>query len=79
MGVAAIPGQMHERLRHEGGTQPVLPRQFFDHEFEEHVAIGGDQRVVVSPVHLELAVGVFVVALIGSPAEPQHCVADRAD
>ena len=79
MRVAAIAGQMHERLRHKGGAQSVLPRKLFDHEFEEHVAIGGDQRVVIGPVHLELAVGVLVIALIGRPAELKHRIANRAD
>ncbi len=32
-----------------------------------------------SPVHLELAVGVLVVVLIGRPAELEHGVADRGD
>jgi hypothetical protein len=37
------------------------------------------QHVVVVPVHLELAVGVLVVVLIGAPAELQHAVANLAD
>src|SRR6516164_1604938 len=79
MRVAAIAGQMHERLGHECGAQPMLPCQFLDHEFEEGVAIGGDQRVVIGPVHLELAVGVLVIALIRRPAELEHRVADGTD
>ena len=42
-------------------------------------AVGGDQRVVVVPVHLELAVGVLMVVLVGLPAELQHGVADLGD
>src|SRR5271166_3914532 len=79
MGVAAIAGQMHERLWHEGGAQPMLASQLLDHEFEKDVAIGGDQRVVIGPIHLELAVGVLVIALIRRPAELEHRVADGTD
>src|ERR1700719_1498249 len=70
MRVATAPGQMHERLWHEGCAQPVLPSELLDHEFEEHVAIGRHERVVIGPVHLELAVCVLVIALIRPPAEP---------
>src|ERR1700746_3394450 len=79
MGMAAIPGQMHERLWHEGGTQPMLPSELLYHEFEERVAIGRQERVVIGPVHFELAVCVLVIALIRPPAEPEHCVANRPD
>ena len=41
--------------------------------------VGGLQRVVILPVHLELAVRVLVVVLIRVPAELQHRVADLAD
>ena len=37
------------------------------------------QRVVEVPVHLELAVGVLVVVLVGPPAELEHVVADLGD
>src|SRR6266436_4189274 len=54
MSVAAISGQMHKRLWHKGGTQPMLLGELFDHEFKEDVAIGSDERIVIGPVHLEL-------------------------
>ena len=41
--------------------------------------VGGGERVVVLPVHLELAVRVLMVVLIGLPAERQHVVADLGD
>ena len=47
-----------------------------DHELEKDVAVGRDKGVVVVPVHLELAVGVLMVVLVGAPAETQHGVAD---
>ena len=47
--------------------------------FEKQMAVGGDQRVVIFPVHLELAVGVLMVVLIGLPAQRQHGVADFRD
>ena len=77
--MAAIAGQMHKGLWHKGGAQSVPAGQLLDHEFEEDVAIGSDQRIVISPVHLELAIGVLVIALIRRPTELQHRVADRAD
>jgi hypothetical protein len=40
-----------------------------DHELEEAVLVGGGERVVELPVHLELAVGVLVVVLVRAPAE----------
>jgi len=57
----------------------MLPGQLLDHEFEEDVAIGGDQGVIIGPVHLELAVGILVITLIRRPAELQHRIADRPD
>ena len=77
--MAARPGQLKERLRHECRAQPVQFGDRLDHVFEERVPIGGDQRRGVLPVHLELAVGVFVVALVRAPAQRQHGVADRRD
>ena len=35
---------------------------------EECVAVGGDQGVVVGPVDLELAVGIFVIGLVRAAA-----------
>ena len=57
----------------------MLLGQRLDHVLEEDVAVGGDQGVVVGPVHLELAVGVLVVVLVGAPAQRQHGVADLGD
>ena len=34
------------------------------------------QRVVIVPVHLELAVRILVIVLVGLPAEAHHGVAD---
>jgi hypothetical protein len=79
VGVAATPGQMHERLWHEGGAQPMPLGELLDHEFEEHVAIGGHERVVIGRVQLELTVCVLVIALVRPPAEPEHRVANRLD
>ena len=74
-----LPVRPCERLRHEGGAQPVLFGDRLHHELEEGVLVGGGQRVVEAPVHLELAVGVLVVVLVGAPAERQHVVADLGD
>ncbi len=79
MGVAAIAGEVREGLRHEGRAHAVLLGDRLRHVFEEDVAIGGQQSVVIFPVHLELAVRVLVVVLIGLPAEFQHAVADLGD
>ena len=46
-----------------------------DHELEEAVLVGGLQRVVVIPVHLELAVGVLVVVLVG--LQPSSSIASQ--
>ena len=70
--MAAGAGQAGEGLWHEGGAEPVLLGDGLHHELEEGMPVGGDQRVVEVPVHLELAVGVLVVVLIGGPAERQH-------
>ncbi len=50
-----------------------------DHELEEGVLVGRAQAGVVLPVHLELAVGVLVVVLVGVPAERDHGIADFLD
>ena len=49
------------------------------HELEERVAIGGHERVGERPVHLELAVRVLMVVLVGLPAECEHRIADLGD
>src|ERR1700761_4326817 len=79
MGMATISGKVHERFRHKGGAQPVLPSQLPYHEFKENMSIGGGERVVIGPVHFELTVCILVITLIRPPAEPKHCVADCAD
>ncbi|MPM07839.1 hypothetical protein SDC9_54148 [bioreactor metagenome] len=79
MGVAAVAGQALNGLRHEGRAQPVLFRDRFHHELEEAVLVGGGHRAVVFPVHLELAVRILVVVLIGLPAELEHVIADLGD
>ncbi len=79
MDVAAVARQFLERLGHEGGAQPVPFGDRLHHELEEAVPVGGDQRVVVFPVHLELAVRVLMVVLIGLPAEIEHVAADFRD
>jgi hypothetical protein len=63
--MAAIAGQPLERLGHEGRAQPVLLGNGFDHELEEGMLVGGASASSILPVHLELAVRVFVVVLIG--------------
>ena len=70
--VAAIAGQVLERLRHEGRPQPVLLGDRLHHELEERMLVGGGERIVELPVHLELAVRVLMIVLIGLPAELQH-------
>ncbi len=77
--MAAVAGEVRERLRHEGRAHAVLLGDRLRHVFEEDVAVGGQQSVVIFPVHLELAVRVLVVVLIGLPAEFQHAVADLGD
>ena len=54
----------------------MLLRDGFSHVFKKHVAIGRPQTVRIRPVHLELAIGVLVVVLIGAPTEGQHGVTD---
>jgi hypothetical protein len=39
--------------------------------------VGGD-RIVIFPVHLELAVRVFMIALIRLPPQRHHHIADLA-
>jgi hypothetical protein len=67
------------RLGHEGRAQPVLLGDGACHVFEEGMAVGGLQRCVVLPVHLELAVRILVVVLIGLPTERLHGIADLHD
>jgi hypothetical protein len=72
MGVTARAGEVDEGLGHEGGAQAVLFGDRAGHELEERVPVGGHQRAGIGPVHLELAVRVLVVALVGLPAQRQH-------
>ena len=76
MRVAPVARQAEEGLRHEGGAEPVLLGNRLHHEFEEGVPVGRHENIVIVPVHLELAVGVLMVVLVGAPAEREHGVAD---
>ena len=67
--VAAVPGQVRERLRHERRDHPVLLRERVNHVAEEDRAVARDERVVVGEVLLELAVRVLVVVRVVAPAE----------
>src|ERR1700677_2235914 len=62
MGVTAGAGEIEKWLRHEGCAQAVFLCHGFRHILEEGVAIGGDQRVIIFPVHLELTVRGLMVA-----------------
>ena len=79
MNVAAIAGQVRERLRHECRAHAVLFGYRLCHVLEEGVPVCGHESVVKVPIHLELAVSVLVVALIGLPSQLQHAIADLAD
>ena len=48
---------------------PCFSATDFVAEFEEAVLVGSVQHIIKFPVHLELAIGIFMVVLIGpSPA-----------
>src|SRR6266700_2231188 len=79
MGVAAIARQLEEGLGHEGGAQAVLLGDRAHHVLEEGMAVGGLERRIVLPVHLELAVRILVVVLVGLPAQRLHGVTDFRD
>jgi hypothetical protein len=67
--VAAVAGQVAERLRHERGDAPVLLRERVHHVAEEDGAVAARERVRVGEVLLELAVRVLVVVRVVAPAE----------
>jgi len=54
--VAAVAGEIDDRLGHEGRPVAMIFRDLLDQILEEHVAIGGHQAVVVTPVQFELTV-----------------------
>ena len=77
--MAAGAGEVDEGLGHEGGAHAVFLGDGADHVFEEDVAVGGDEGGGVGPVHLVLAVGVFVVVLVRLPPQGVHGVGDLGD
>ena len=79
MGVTPIAGQALDGLGHERRAVAVLFSNAFGHEFEEGVLVRRVQRIVEIPVHLPLAIRVFVVVLIGVPPEFQHVVGNLTD
>ena len=79
MEVAAVAGQVRERLRHEGRQQPALLGQGLDHVAEEDGPVARRQRVGELEVLLELAVGVLVVGRIVVPSEPGDRLGDLGD
>ena len=79
MEVAAVAGQVGERLGHERRDQPALLGQRLDHVAEEHSPVAGRQRVGELEVLLELAVGVLVVGGVVVPAELGDRLRDLGD
>ena len=69
MEVAAVAGEVRERLRHERRDAPVLLGERVHHVAEEDRAVAARQRVGVLEVLLELAVRVLVVVRVVAPAE----------
>ena len=74
--VAAVAGEVTERLRHEGRDQPALLGERLDHVAEEDGAVAGGERVGELEVLLELAVRVLVVVRVVVPAELRHVARD---
>ena len=67
--VAAVAGEVAERLRHERRDHPALLGERLDHVAEEDRAVGRGERVGEVEVLLELAVRVLVVGGVVVPAE----------
>ena len=59
--VHAAAGFIAEGLRHERGEQPLLHRDFLNHEPESHEVVGGGQGVRVPKVDLLLPRSAFVM------------------
>ena len=77
--VAAVAGQVRERLGHERRDQPALLGHRLDHVAEEDRAVGGRQRVGELEVLLELPVGVLVVGRVVVPPERRDVARDLRD
>ena len=75
--VAAVAGEVAERLGHERGELAALLRHDVDHVAEEDGAVAGDERVVVGEVRLELAVRVLVVVRVVAVAELVRVARER--
>ena len=70
--MGATAGQMVERLGEERRHHPVLLGDRLHHPAEERVPVGRRQRIGVTPVDLELAVGILVIVGVGVPAQLLH-------
>ena len=55
---------------------PCFSATDFTMNLKKRMFVRGGQRVIELEVHLELAIRVFVVVLIGAPAEAKHIVAN---
>ena len=51
----------------------------FCHKFKKAMFIRCDHSIVKFPVHLKLAVGIFMVVLIRAPVKIEHVIADFPD
>ena len=76
MEVAAVAGEVAERLRHERRDHAALLRERLDHVAEEDRPVRGRERVGVVEVLLELAVRVLVVVGVVVPAVVGHVARD---
>ena len=70
--MTAIAGEIDKRLGHEGSAHAMLFRKCLDHELEKTQLIGCFQRVAEVPVDFKLAIGIFMIVLIGPPTKFGH-------
>ena len=68
-----LPVRSLKGLGMKVARQPACSASVLVMYLKKDVAIGGDEDVVVFPVHLELAVGVLVVVLIGPASRARAC------
>jgi hypothetical protein len=74
--MATVTCQVREWLGHKGGAESVLFGDRLHHVLKKGMAIGGDEGIGIGPVHFKLTVGIFMIVLVGSPAQRQHPVTD---
>ena len=76
MSMTTIPREVRKRFGHKSCSHSVFFCDRLHHIFKKSMTICCHQSIGIQPVHFKLPIGIFVIILVGSPTQGQHCITD---